>query len=180
MSVAIINPFNQIIQFSKGFCPQNDFYNEVYKSIKNFIFNNKETNNTIVLDVCNEKLESVLLNRFDVPLTEITNELINSFLIDFKSFPINSNDGKEINLGSELQNNFNEFVKKEFKITPYVSEKFFPFLLNQDRYFELKFVFQSKWDKCIFNLLITVLDSNIIQCFSNKIKGIFFLFLNKN
>ncbi len=168
MSLAIVNPFNQIIQFTKGFYPQNDFSKEFLNSIGNFVLNNNYKSCKISdSEIFYEKLENLILNRFDFQLIEIINENIDTFLIEFIStfYSITEN---EINIGTELQNYFIEYVKKEFKIIPYVSEKFIPFLLSLNQYFELKLVFQSKLDKSIFNFLLLLLDLNTIQSFAKK------------
>lgn len=173
MSVCIIDPFNQVFQFTKGFCHQKEFSNEFLKSIQTFVQNIfvEKDDKTINLDFSLDQLEILLLKRFDILLTDVTHEVINNFLMDIFSFSSSTNIKNEIYSESIVLDKFRDLLKKEFKITPYVSEKFFPFLLSLNQVFELKLVFKNIRDKCVFNFLSFFLDLEKIDDLRIKIKG---------
>jgi len=172
MSVVILNPFNQILKFENGFLHEKDFSIKIFNFIYLFLKTCKENDSEDFLDLDSfvecEKISLIAL--FDSPIIDISHENADKFLnYLLEKYIIVNKENKSIE-HKKLKNKILEDIKKEVNLTPYVFEKFFPFLINELKAkVSFQFVFQNIFDKCIFNFLFKIFETSLNNELINKI-----------
>jgi hypothetical protein len=160
MSIIIVNPFNQLVRFTKGFISENNFSEKFLDFLYEFITKNQPSKRDKI-EFFHEREKNKIIQIFNENKEKTIKQISYFYLENFlETNFLNKFENNEMYFNKNLSDELIELIRKEIVFTPYVVEKFFSFFFNHlsDKE-KIIFLFQNELDKFVFNIIFNIIDS---------------------